>query len=268
MKDLSPLEAGRWFNAAPKIVQDAVTSPETQRVIEQLGKQYSLHIDVIGLLAKMTSYMLLGYTEPGEFLQELRTANVPDQQAQAIIAEINQKIFVPLRDQMRKNETGSTQQPVQPPAMPASQRTDVKVPSYAAPALRPSPQATEGTASIAPQPAAPSAPRPMNPAAVFPPAGNYAPPPQSPRYPNQESANVNAFVRRVPQTAPAAPRPSISVIAPPAQPRPSPQATQGTAPINLPGALPPPDIMPPAPKAPLPSAPAQYSTDPYHEPIE
>ena len=74
MKDLTPLEAGRWMDAAPKIVQDVVTNPLTQQVLERIGKQYALHIDVVGLLVKLTSYMLLGYSSPEDSLQQLEGA--------------------------------------------------------------------------------------------------------------------------------------------------------------------------------------------------
>lgn len=138
-------------------------------------------------------------------------------------------------------------------------------------------------------------PKPMNmPIPNYSP-GDYAPPPQSPRYPNQE--NMNAFVRRVPQH-------------PSAQTAKSPQGVQQPAPAQISAPLPPrellpargapsinqlrsssngeetplrqalrtvlpssatadsrqptSDIIPPSPKAPS----IQYSADPYHEPIE
>lgn len=102
MKDLSPMEAGRWMDAAPQIVQDAVTSPVTRQVLGGLSKRYSLHIDVGGLLEKLTSYTLLGYIGPGEFFKELRAAGVLEKDAREIMAEINQKIFMPLRTEEQK----------------------------------------------------------------------------------------------------------------------------------------------------------------------
>ncbi len=248
------------MQALPPVVRTYLAEGKYTAVAKSLMSKYGLRIDQGGVLEREIMLLLMGIENPDEFIQTLATdARLDQQTIDSIVQDINTQIFVPLRQEEERGRAA------QPSAMPASQRTDVGVPSYAPPPPRPSPQATEGTAPIAPRPTPPA---PMNPAAVFPPAGNYAPPPQSPRYPNQESSNVNAFVRRVPQTPPAAPRPSISVIAPPPA-RPVPQmAPRQAPPINLPGALPPPDIMLPAPKAPLLPAPAQYSTDPYHEPIE
>lgn len=271
MKDLTSLEAGRWMDAAPRIVQDVVTSPATEHILEELGKQYGLHVDAAGLLIKLTSYMLIGYAKPEESFQELRSAGVPEQQARQIIDEINKQIFVPLREQMRM-KSGNTQ------STSVAPQANVGVPNYAAP-----------------RPAG-------NPGIVLPPKGNYAPPPQSPRYPNQQQDNVNAFVHRVQRPSVNTMPPSISVIAPPAA-KPletpvraaaptsaptspgallsdheephidfpplaaSPAQTRPTPPPNLPGAFP--SLASAAPKMPPPPpASSSYSTDPYHEPIE
>lgn len=120
--------------AAPQIVQDAVTSPATQQVLGGLSKQYSLHIDVSGLLEKLTSYMLLGYVSPEQFLQEMRAAGVLDQQARQIVDEINKKIFVPLRAQMMGSLQG-VEQPKKPvmPQRPVitAQRVQTSAPHIA-----------------------------------------------------------------------------------------------------------------------------------------
>lgn len=110
MKDLSPEEAGRWMEATPPLVQAAVMSPATGQVIEQIGKQYALHIDVVGLLMKLTSYMLVGYVTPEDFLKEVLSVGITDQQAKQIIYELNKKIFVPLREEMRKGPPRPTAQ--------------------------------------------------------------------------------------------------------------------------------------------------------------
>lgn len=96
------------MDAAPQIVQNAVASPMTQQMIEQIGKQYSLHIDVVGLLVKLTNYMLLGYIRPEDSFQELYAAKISEQQARQIIEDINQKIFVPLREEMRRGGGGAS----------------------------------------------------------------------------------------------------------------------------------------------------------------
>jgi hypothetical protein len=118
MKDLSLEEAGRWMEAAPPLVQEAITSEVTQQTLEQLGKQYMLHVDVVGLLMKLTSYMLLGYIGPEEFLKELIAAGVSDKDAREIMTEINKKIFVPLREKMESKEQITPEPPTQQTSVP------------------------------------------------------------------------------------------------------------------------------------------------------
>ncbi|MFZ3044051.1 MAG: hypothetical protein WA058_03010 [Minisyncoccia bacterium] len=146
MKDLSPIEAGRWMDAAPQIVQDAVTSPATQQVLDELGRRYSLHIDVVGLLVKLTSYMLLGYAKPEDSLQELRTAGISETQARQIIDDINKRIFVPLRERVRVMTT-----PIQPPRPQPPRPVTAPVPSY----IPPRPAVVSGAGGLRPT-AAPS----------------------------------------------------------------------------------------------------------------
>ena len=120
------------MTAVPLLVQEAVTSPSTQQVLEQIGRQYALHVDVLDTLVKLTSYMLLGYVGPEEFLQEMRAARVADQQARQIIGDINQKIFMPLRlKMMQATVAPASPKPVIPQPRPV--QTSVPMPKYAPP---------------------------------------------------------------------------------------------------------------------------------------
>lgn len=248
MRHFTDQEIDNAMKRAPNSIQNELNSEDDiYFIIANISKKYSLHIDQLGATAELTRNMLLGLVGPEEFLNDLIATRIPKANAREIMAEINQNIFVPLREQMQKEGTSI--------AKPAQ----ASVPNYAVP-----------------RPVAPA-----NPAVVLPPRGNYAPPPQSPRYPNQD--NVNAFVRRVPPGPlntgrPVAP--SISVIKPPAPSIPTPapasvtppaqfRTVASTPPTNLPGAFPPP-APPAAPRAPLtpPPPPAQNAGDPYREPVE
>ncbi|MDP1690078.1 MAG: hypothetical protein Q8L52_02650 [bacterium] len=259
MKDLTQEEAGRWMAAAPAPVQDTVASPATEQVLVELGQQYGLHVDVVGLLVKFTSYMLLGYAGPDAFRQELRAAGVAEAQAQQIIDEINKKIFIPLRERMQKPAEVKLPQPATP---------GVGVPSHA---HRPAVAFGAG----GPRPVAPRQPM-----------GIMKPPPQSPMYSNVgRQVPSPGFVQRpsvVPQPMQQQPivaiRPPASTIAPlPPKvilPRsgvsaetPLGQVLRAVVPpANLPGAMPPSDIIPPRPPTPIP--PRTAGTDPYRESVE
>jgi hypothetical protein len=103
----------KLMDTAPLPVQQTIESKETVAIISGLGTRFGLHIDVIGKVAALNVQMLLGLVGPEEFLKELIAAGVSDKDARQIMTEINQKIFVPLREKM-KSETVATPEPATP----------------------------------------------------------------------------------------------------------------------------------------------------------
>ena len=249
------------MDMAPLPVQQAVESNATAAIVSGLGIRLGLHIDVIGKIAALNVQMLLGLVNPQGFLQELIVAGVPDKDAREIMTEINQKIFVPLREEMRRGTTAA--------------------PEPAKPATPPRPQ----SAAPFPLPRQVYEPPPQSPSyshleSKFPPPPSYAPPRpiQPPRPLNAPRSGASGD--RSAQQNGLAPRPMDRMLEDHEEPhiefhnaqtpRPfvapdvggaSPSRT-APPPVNLPGALPP-SVAPVAP-----SPPKAYSTDPYREPIE
>ncbi|MDO8567070.1 MAG: hypothetical protein Q7R58_02885 [bacterium] len=131
MKKFTDQELNEALKAAPKVIQGEIaTGYETADIIRAFKSKYNLHIDTLGMIAELTRNMLLGLVNPQEFLQELITSGVPDKDARGIMTEINQKIFVPLREEMRKGgreESAEVKHPqesepaeVRPPQVPAA----------------------------------------------------------------------------------------------------------------------------------------------------
>ena len=238
----------------PPVVRTYLEQGKYSVVAQSLMSKYGLRIDQGGVLEREIMLLLMGIENPDEFTQALATeARIDEKTIGSIVQDINAQIFMPLREEEMR-----------------SKKVNVGVPNYTAPA------------KVVPQ--GNYAPRLF---VASQPTGVVGPPPQSPRYPNQEK-NINAFVHRVPQTPPTPLNtgrpPSISVITPPTPslapaPAETPlrQALRAVVPpTSLPGAprpaeafgvggLPPSDIMPP--RAPLiPQAPR--SGDPYRESFE
>lgn len=198
MRDLTPEEAGRWIDAAPPAVQKALTGEETERTLADLAKRHTLHVDVAGLLMKYTSYMLLGYAGPEEFLRGLRAAGVQEQQAREIIEEVNKNIFIPIRQKMEKeDENSESEEPMrervavpQPPTLRMSEGANAvpaNLPGAMPPIAIPN-QGVGGTISVTkPSPATPplqpNTP-PQNPptkvVSAIPPSSSPTPPPGEP----------------------------------------------------------------------------------------
>jgi len=105
------------MDAAPLVVQEATASQEMIEAVQRIGRAHSLHVDIIGILANLTRYMLIGYVTPPEAFQELQSAGVAEQEARQILNELNQSVFMPLHDRIRQGG-----------AMPASSRTQAPPP--------------------------------------------------------------------------------------------------------------------------------------------
>ncbi|MDO8593666.1 MAG: hypothetical protein Q7R59_02115 [bacterium] len=280
MKKYSDAELIKMTNDAPKPVREAIENIQTAFDVADIGQKHGLHIDQIGTLAELNRNMILGLVNPQEFLQELiTTAKIPDKDAREIMTEINQKIFVPLREEMRNGP-------------PTPEATAGHGGMSAEPAT-PSPKATQGTAQrnvpmpkyfhlenkIHPAPPAVSLRDVLATVTkeVQKPANNGKlledheephiefhkplPPPLRPAVASGVGGNLPGVILHPPLPRPAVassgvgPRPPVIPLPqrPPVAPLPphaSPAATQGTA--------------PPKPIAPK----TLYSADPYREPIE
>lgn len=273
------------YKDAPEIVRAVYDADSTVQIIVELQTKYKLHVDDAGLLGTGIGNMLLGLVNPQEFLQELIAAGIPDKDAREIMTEINQKIFVPLREEMRKGMPAAAEpaKPVAPNVVqPASYfHLENKLPVRPAPPAPPRPPAS----NIAPLP----------PKMVLPRSGGL-PPAQLPTarpmdtsrlLEDHEEPHIEFPALPTPISTTKVPRPPQRTAETPLQqalrtvlPRPAEVSNAGGPPPNLPGALPPripPNVEPPisqlqpkpAPPVIPPPAPARpYSSDPYREPIE
>jgi hypothetical protein len=91
------------FAELPEDVRKAITSVNTVDVILKLGQKHALHIDQTGDLENETSFILLGFEHPSEYVNNISKAlNVPEVKARAIAQDVNEQIFRPIRDSLQK----------------------------------------------------------------------------------------------------------------------------------------------------------------------
>lgn len=241
------------YGQAPPPVQKFISSGALSNFIEQIRNKYQLHIDIAGRLSDEITMLMVGISDPKEFIQNLTNeALVPEASLKPIVDEINQKIFMPLREEIQK---GGGAQPVKPPASP-----------------QPTPSGTRP--SEARRPAGGGGPWPSRPQPAMPRPQVYAPPPQSPRYISAAESQLPAGMKFVTPSKEMAgiKRENVergSTLTPrPAEARP----------LASEGGPPPPPSAPQAPVAPS-ETPLQQAlrtviarkpgdTDPYREPIE
>ncbi|MFZ1075659.1 MAG: hypothetical protein WAN50_04775 [Minisyncoccia bacterium] len=276
-------------------------------VVQDLSATYSLHIDQAGVLVRNVILLLLGIEDPNEFAAALKNdGGIPDALVTGIMKDVNERIFVPLRDKMEKGTAAKAPEaappsPVAPPA-PAANRPDEKktADNYAPPLQSPRylhseyndifVKTMDRSSSLSPAPHAPAHPAPAHPQPAQ--APRAVPPPLPPRYTQSPIAeneklledreephiSFNNGVSQQPARTPTPP-PNLPGAMPPAMPSinriPPPPSINRIMPPP-PSFAPPSRIFPPAaplpptastPIAPPPAA-KPYSTDPYREPVE
>ena len=250
------------YNNAPDIVRVVFNDEKTTEIIMGVQAEFQLHVDSAGVLGKGVGHMLLGLVSPPELVQKLVAAGIPNASAQQIIAEINQKIFVPLREQVRSGGVG---QPPKPAAPQAPRLVSIPVPKYYAPPPQ-SPAYSHPDNKFAPSPLV-SKIAPLPPKVVMPRATEATGAGETLSLDTRNQASVNLITNNRPEIhhelPPTSPTPAVQRSAE----TPLQQALRTVLPSeNLPGAMPPSDIIPPAPKILPPTN--SSGVDPYREQID
>ena len=125
-------------------------------VAKHLMEKYGLHIDQGTVLEREIMLLLMGIESPDEFVQALtEEARLDEKTIRGIMGDVNEQIFIPLRDEMRRADTkkeelkGPPPPPSYPPKLPVPRPPQIMPP----PPPHPSPKATVGAAR---QPVPPS----------------------------------------------------------------------------------------------------------------
>lgn len=238
----------------PPQIQSFFKSGRIEVVSRGLFQKYHLHVDQGAILEREIIFLLLGLKGPDEFFNTLSSeANLDEGTITAVTKDINDQIFIPIRDAMRRGESFTPQIKSQPPPAPRpqpwvrrpvveapkpepplpSQQTMsperakkleqmVPTPSYGIPATPPPPpQMPEQEPMQAPIPEWEPNTKPVDEL----PRGTFAPPLQSPRYPGQD--RLSSYIREVTRPKP----PSINRLqTTPTQPPPPPREPQRAEP--------------------------------------
>ncbi len=192
----------------PLDVRQAVESAGLDSHVQTIGNKHQLHIDQTGKLQNETLLVMLGFTSTSDFVGNLAAhVGVPAEKASAIAADINNEIFGPIRESLKKI---SGQAPAQ---------------AAAAPSIAPKPPAPAMPAAAAPKPTVPAPSTPpvtIKPPPSMPPPMPQAPAakPQVPLAPHPHDLMLVEKTVTTPATppkspAPAAPAPASATPAPP-----------------------------------------------------
>jgi len=108
----------------PSQIQDFLISPERSALVSELSQKHGLHVDQAGQFERAFLFMLLGVNTPEEFVSSLTAAGLSSGTVNALAADVNARVFVPLRDAERRGGEGALlptptarQAPLPPPAI-------------------------------------------------------------------------------------------------------------------------------------------------------
>src|SRR5581483_5451989 len=139
------MEIQKRLDALPKDIQELVYSADMTTIVGQIGAKYKLHIDQVGALESEAVAVMIGLTKAEEFVSNLEDAlGIPEEQAKRIETDINELLFVKIRESMKNLYPSSKQGEPQPPPAPQT----------------PTPQAMPEQKPQSLQPQQPQAPRP------------------------------------------------------------------------------------------------------------
>lgn len=103
MKNFTEEQIAQMYDNLPEDLKDAIFGMEMNEIVERIGRENQLNIEQIGDLANETGMVMLGVTHPNEFIVNLaERLEVDKEKARAIAQEINEQIFKPVRDSLRK----------------------------------------------------------------------------------------------------------------------------------------------------------------------
>jgi hypothetical protein len=160
VKEIMTISAQQFKDAyakLPYILREYIADDEMATIANDIGKKYGFHVDTVGALYREATNMLAGLETPEQFTGELKSVGVPAEIVTPIVQELNERVFIPLRERMQKEgdrdpykESEALDKELEEYDPSPSQAVSAQpVVSYAAPTLAPL------APVYAPQPAAP-----------------------------------------------------------------------------------------------------------------
>lgn len=103
----------------PKPIRDFLTSDQRDVVVRDLSTKYNLHVDQAGEFERAFILMLLGINKPEEFMSSLSAVGLTPDVINGLAADLNTKVFVPLRNAELAQAAAPAKkpEPLPPPAL-------------------------------------------------------------------------------------------------------------------------------------------------------
>jgi hypothetical protein len=113
-------EIQKKLDSLPQDIKNFLYSLDFDVLIQQISAKNRLHIDQMAMLAAETNEVMTGFAEPKDFIPNLmQTLQIDQPKAEALARDVNDQIFVKIRESMRKVYEQSKVPPPPPPKPPA-----------------------------------------------------------------------------------------------------------------------------------------------------
>ena len=229
------------YEELPQDIREVFESDEIGKSVRTIGANFGLHIDQTGRVYNAVNLVLTGELEPTLFVETIaKNAAITNQQAVDIAKAVNEKVFLTVRESLKKIHGVGKEAPTRQNA-PLEKKKDVIQAIEAPESVPMRVRVIEPTPASSPAPAV-ATPKPEPVAPVAPPIEAVAPAP-TPALVFPPAVEVAAAPTPIPAPAPT---PVVAEVPPPQPPTPP--------------------AVPAAPKKPAPVAPPRPAgIDPYRE---
>ncbi len=113
------------FDSLPESIQEVILSSDYENTLLKLGQDHNLNVEQLGILERETTLVMMGLTNPDKFESELRhELNIDPQKVNELTKEINEKIFLKIRELLKLMNTPEGEDPVVEELTPTTSRLE------------------------------------------------------------------------------------------------------------------------------------------------
>lgn len=101
------------FDALPDSIKEVILSSHYEESLIEIGKQYNLNVEQLGIVERETTLTMMGLTPVRDFEAELtREIKIDALKGSQIVKDINEKIFLKIRDLLKLMNTPTGVEPL------------------------------------------------------------------------------------------------------------------------------------------------------------
>lgn len=100
------------FDSLPKSIQEVILSSNYVNTLTEIGKQYQVNIEQLGILERETTLTMMGLTPTKDFENELgNELKIDKVKVSQVVKDINEKIFFRIRELLKLMNTPVGEEP-------------------------------------------------------------------------------------------------------------------------------------------------------------